>query len=86
MQTLKIGMAFFAGMLLLTNHLVAQDKFTLPALPYSFSALEPYIDAQTMQIHHDKHHQAYVTNLNKAAAQNYFYLSGCGAQQCRRSL
>jgi superoxide dismutase/ribosomal protein L17 len=66
MQTLKTWMAFFAGMLLLTNHLVAQDKFTLPALPYSFSALEPYIDAQTMQIHHDKHHQAYVTNLNKA--------------------
>ncbi len=41
---------------------------TLPALPYAFDALEPHIDAQTMQIHHDKHHQAYVDNLNKALA------------------
>jgi Fe-Mn family superoxide dismutase len=41
---------------------------TLPALPYAFDALEPHIDAQTMQIHHDKHHQAYVTNLNNAIA------------------
>jgi Fe-Mn family superoxide dismutase len=41
-------------------------SFTLPPLPYSFDALEPYIDAKTMEIHHDKHHNAYVTNLNKA--------------------
>ena len=40
--------------------------FTLPALPYDFAALEPHIDAQTMQIHHGKHHQAYVNNLNAA--------------------
>jgi Fe-Mn family superoxide dismutase len=40
--------------------------FQLPALPYAFNALEPHIDARTMEIHHDKHHQAYVTNLNKA--------------------
>jgi len=40
--------------------------FTVPALPYAFDALEPYIDKQTMEIHHDKHHGAYVTNLNKA--------------------
>ena len=40
--------------------------FTLPALPYAFDALEPQIDARTMEIHHDKHHAAYVTNLNKA--------------------
>jgi Fe-Mn family superoxide dismutase len=38
----------------------------VPSLPYGFDALEPHIDAQTMQIHHDKHHAAYVTNLNKA--------------------
>lgn len=41
---------------------------TLPALNYAFEALEPHIDAQTMQIHHGKHHQAYVDNLNKAIA------------------
>jgi Fe-Mn family superoxide dismutase len=40
--------------------------FDLPKLPYAVDALEPYIDAQTMSIHHDKHHQAYVTNLNAA--------------------
>ncbi len=40
--------------------------FELPPLPYDYSALEPYIDEQTMHLHHDKHHQAYVTNLNNA--------------------
>ncbi len=39
---------------------------TLPPLPYALSALEPHIDARTMEIHHGKHHNAYVTNLNKA--------------------
>src|ERR1035438_1323237 len=46
----------------------ANPPFTLPKLPYAYDALEPYIDAQTMQIHHDKHHQAYVDNLNKVVA------------------
>ena len=40
--------------------------FTLPPLPYANDALEPHIDARTMEIHHDKHHQAYVNNLNAA--------------------
>ncbi len=42
--------------------------FTLPALPYALNALEPHIDARTMEIHHGKHHNAYVTNLNAALA------------------
>jgi Fe-Mn family superoxide dismutase len=49
---------------------VPGGPFTLPPLPYPFDALEPQIDAQTMQIHHDKHHAAYVANLNKAVAQS----------------
>lgn len=46
------------------NNLMA--KFELPALPYAYDTLEPYIDKMTMEIHHTKHHNAYVTNLNKA--------------------
>ena len=40
--------------------------YTLPDLPYAYDALEPHIDAQTMEIHHSKHHNTYVTNLNAA--------------------
>lgn len=46
----------------------ATGPYTLPPLPYPFSALEPHIDAKTMEIHHDRHHQAYVNNLNAALA------------------
>src|SRR3989442_10834732 len=42
--------------------------FEVPPLPYDYGALEPHIDEQTMRIHHDKHHQAYVDNANKALA------------------
>ena len=42
--------------------------YTLPEFPYAYNALEPYIDAATMQIHHDKHHAAYVKNVNDALA------------------
>lgn len=50
-------------------------NFTLPTLPYRYDALEPFIDAQTMEIHHTKHHQAYITNLN-AALQSAGNVSG----------
>jgi Fe-Mn family superoxide dismutase len=50
--------------------LLASGKFEVPPLPYAYDALEPHIDKMTMQIHHDKHHQAYVDNLNKACAEN----------------
>ncbi len=42
--------------------------YTLPALDYAYNALEPHIDAQTMEIHHTKHHQAYITKVNEAIA------------------
>lgn len=45
---------------------VDNEMYELPSLPYSFDALEPHIDARTMEIHHDKHHAGYVSNLNKA--------------------
>ena len=49
--------------------------FEVPPLPYDYNALEPYIDTQTMHLHHDKHHQAYVTNLN-AALEKHAELQG----------
>src|SRR5438045_7510261 len=51
------------------SNLTLEEKpvaFSVPPLAYPFDALEPHIDAKTMEIHHDKHHGAYVTNLNKA--------------------
>jgi Fe-Mn family superoxide dismutase len=57
----------------------------LSPLPYDFSALEPHIDTQTMQIHHGKHHQAYVTNLN-AALEKHPNLQGKGAEDLVRDL
>src|SRR5579871_2280849 len=59
-----------AAALTLPRTLRADDKagFTLPPLPYGYDALEPIIDTETMKIHHDKHHKAYVDNLNKALA------------------
>ena len=57
----------------------------LPPLPYDFAALEPHIDAQTMQIHHGKHHQAYVNNLN-AALEKHPDLQGKSAEDLIRNL
>ncbi|MFZ4784832.1 MAG: superoxide dismutase, partial [Flavobacteriales bacterium] len=51
-----------------TAPLDVNGEFTLPALGFALNALEPHIDAMTMEIHHGKHHAAYVTNLNKAIA------------------
>lgn len=51
---------------ILGNESVQNTPFTLPALPYAYNALEPFIDEETMKIHHTKHHQAYVDKLNKA--------------------
>ncbi len=58
---------------------------TLPALPYAFEALEPHIDAQTMQIHHGKHHQAYVNNLN-AAIEKAPELAGWSLEQLSKDI
>ena len=59
--------------------------FTLPALPYAHDALEPHIDKQTMEIHHGKHHQAYVTNLN-AALEKHPELQSKSADDLLRSI
>jgi len=77
---LKTGLAAAAGWLVMpgtarlsvaapqTAAAAQEGPFTLPPLPYAFDALEPYIDAQTMEIHHDRHHAGYVKKLNAALA------------------
>jgi Fe-Mn family superoxide dismutase len=65
-QLLTVAGAGAAALALPGSLWAADEKFTLPKLPYDFDALEPKIDKMTMEIHHDKHHQAYVTNLNTA--------------------
>lgn len=57
----------------------------LPPLPYDYAALEPYVDAETMKLHHDKHHASYVTNLNKALA-DYPNLKGKGMEALLQDL
>lgn len=59
--------------------------FQVPPLPYDYKALEPHIDAQTMQLHHDKHHAAYVKNLNEAVSK-YPQLQGKSAEALLRDL
>jgi Fe-Mn family superoxide dismutase len=62
------------------NQLTNDGLFSLPKLPYAYNALEPFIDAQTMEIHHSKHHQAYVNNLN-AAIQKEISLKGKSVEE-----
>lgn len=62
-----------------------KQPFVLPPLPYAADALEPHIDALTMQIHHDKHHAAYIKNAN-AALENHPVLAGLTAEEILRNL
>jgi Fe-Mn family superoxide dismutase len=66
----RSGFAAGAARPALATHpfLMAEGELTLPPLPYAFTDLEPHIDAETMEIHHDRHHKAYVDNANKALA------------------
>jgi len=66
MQNFKSLLIAFVATLVFTETAKTQQAFTLPQLPYSFEALEPVIDKETMQIHHGKHHNGYITNLNAA--------------------
>lgn len=59
----------------MSNQLENTPAFTLPKLPYAYDALEPFIDKQTMEIHHTKHHQAYVNKLNETPSTNIDYMS-----------
>jgi Fe-Mn family superoxide dismutase len=63
-----VGVASAAAMLASTSQTASAAEAKLPELDYAKDALEPHIDAQTMEIHHGKHHQAYINNLNKALA------------------
>lgn len=70
-EFLASSLGLGAGLLLPTRLLWAQaaeGPYELPKLPYAYDALEPHIDARTMEIHHTKHHAAYVANVNKAVA------------------
>ena len=62
------GAAGVAATCILNNQSLYAAEATLPELPYAKDALEPHIDKMTMEIHHGKHHQAYINNLNKALA------------------
>ncbi|MDS3859183.1 superoxide dismutase [Thermosynechococcaceae cyanobacterium BACA0444] len=82
------GTALFSWALFPSKTLAASSPtgvYVLPPLPYAYNALEPYIDAETMQFHHDKHHAAYVNNLN-AALQKYPQWSGLRIEELLEKL
>jgi len=74
LKTLGVGLAGAAALRTIPNAAAAPpaatpaEAFILPALPFAFDALEPHLDAQTMELHHGKHHAAYVKNLNAAVS------------------
>lgn len=78
-----LGLTAMASKLVSEEQLTALEKlgdsagnhFTLPKLPYAYDALEPFIDKQTMEIHHTKHHQAYINKLNETPSTNIDYSS-----------
>lgn len=73
-----LGAQFFSSSILKAAGIPGQAghaEFTLPPLPYAYDALEPHIDKMTMEIHHDKHHQAYITNLNNAMSEGDIHAS-----------
>jgi len=75
MRTKAFLIVTFILSLTLTNQNSMAQGYTFPQLPYAYNALEPYIDAQTMEIHYSKHHRAYFDNFVKAATENKIDLS-----------
>src|SRR4051812_27133515 len=74
-----------AGTRIKQRRRISQMAFEVPPLPYDYAALEPYIDEETMHLHHDKHHQAYVNNLN-AALEKHPELQSKSAEDLIRDL
>lgn len=68
--SLVVTLLSFSSLSAQSEKTAPTGPFTLPPLPYAYEALEPHIDAETMRIHHDKHHAAYVANANKALAEH----------------